>query len=184
MDTCDTCILMKGYRSKRCYGKIWNSAVVFYHFSRLVYDWHFHISGCLPSCYMFLILMADRVWRTNVCYNKSFNESVTGCWDIAIFKMSVIHRFGFLNSRNFNRWWGVKRWDVFLYHISVKLAAILDFQIPLILMADVLQRSQVHTCITMPNFVEVGQAVVEILQFFHFQDGGWQPSWIFKFQIS
>jgi len=65
------------------------------------------------------------------------------------------------------------------------MAAILDFQIPLILTADELhsfhmhQRVAVPICIIMPNFIEIGQAVVEISQF-----SRWQPAviLIFKFQ--
>jgi len=44
-------------------------------------------------------------------------------------------------------------------------AAILDFQIPLILMADELQRSR---CITVPNFIKISQANAQISGFFHF----------------
>jgi len=35
-------------------------------------------------------------------------------------------------------------------------------------------------CGTLPNFVQIGQTVVEISPFFDFQDGGHPPSWIFK----
>ena len=61
---CDICILLKGHMPKWCCGKIWNSAVTFYHLSRLVYD--------------FDIL---KVNFNNVCYNENFFK----CWPYAIF---------------------------------------------------------------------------------------------------
>jgi len=35
----------------------------------------------------------------------------------------------------------------------------------------------------LPNFIKIGQSVAEIWRFFHFQDGGRPPSWIFKIAI-
>jgi len=101
----------------------------------------------------------DRVWRANVCYNKNFSKihhtaaeilQFSRCWSwifkfwkfqqmmrcetlrcISMPNFSIIGQVFAVISRvfNFSRW---------------RPAAILDFQIPLILMADKLQRSQLH----------------------------------------
>jgi len=36
-------------------------------------------------------------------------------------------------------------------------------------------------CVIVQNFSKIGQTVLEILQFFDFQDGRRPPSWILKF---
>jgi len=54
-------------------------------------------------------------------------------------------------------------------------AAILDFWNCEILLAIGSSRSR---CISMPNFVKIGQSVAKILRFFDFQDGSRPPSWI------
>jgi len=54
-------------------------------------------------------------------------------------------------------------------------AAILDFRNSQILLAE---RFGGPSCITMPNFVKIRKSVAELLQFFHFKDGGHPPSWI------
>ena len=39
------------------------------------------------------------------------------------------------------------------------------------------------TCVTVPNFIKIGQTVTEIWQFNGFQNGGRPPFWIFEYKI-
>jgi len=38
-------------------------------------------------------------------------------------------------------------------------------------------------CVTLPNFIKIGQTVAEIWRFDSFQNGGRPPSWILEIQI-
>jgi len=44
--------------------------------------------------------------------------------------------------------------------------------------------SRGQMCVTMQNFIKIGQMFLEILRFFYFQDGGRPPSWIFNFFLT
>jgi len=65
--------------------------------------------------------------------------------------------------------------------MAAAAAAILNFQKLEILMVNRLVGANM-LCIVMPNFVKIGQTVVEISEFNGFQNGGHPPSWILKIQ--
>ena len=66
--------------------------------------------------------------------------------------------------------------DMAVYNFSRwRPSAILDFQKFVILTACTLRGAK---CVTMPNFVQIGQGVAEIWPFLICQDGGRPPSWI------
>jgi len=110
-------------------------------------------------------------------------------WFFHFFKIAAGGHLGFLNSANLNSW-NVQRAKMLMYVLNfVKIgqtiaetwrffdfsrwqpAAILDFQISLILTADELRDPR---CITVPNFIKIDKAVVGISWFFHFSR--WRPS--------
>jgi len=57
------------------------------------------------------------------------------------------------------------------------LSDILDLKKDRILMAH---RCGMPKCVIVPNFAEIGQSMIDISQFFEFQDGSRPPSWIFE----
>ena len=70
---------------------------------------------------------------------------------------------------------GYQMFDLLIVKVLLKL----DFEgcLPQ-LMINFRLIDTVSVCITMQNFIKIGQTVAEILQFFHFQDGRHTPSWV------